>query len=116
MPVLTQTKSPLLVFGLQNGLAAEEIRQLRTRQGARRCQNPNLLLTRPVAPRALRRHDWTSTRLLQPPRERLLAQTGFQGQLPRTDRILPVKRVTIFCRKARENGFVTASSPSRPAD
>jgi hypothetical protein len=50
-------------------------------------QNPNLLLDRPVAPRALRRHDWKSTRLLQPPRERLLAQAGFQCQLPRTDRI-----------------------------
>ena len=29
---------------------------------------------------------------------------------------LPVKRVTIFCLKARENGFVTESLPSRPAD
>lgn len=29
---------------------------------------------------------------------------------------LPVRRVTIFCLKARENGFVTESWPSRPAD
>ena len=29
---------------------------------------------------------------------------------------LPVKRATIFCLKARENGFVTKSLPSRPAD
>jgi hypothetical protein len=28
---------------------------------------------------------------------------------------LPVKRVTIFCLNARENGFVTESLPSRPA-
>ena len=29
---------------------------------------------------------------------------------------LPGKRATIFCLNARENGFVTESSPSRPAD
>jgi hypothetical protein len=29
---------------------------------------------------------------------------------------LPVNRATIFCLKARENGFVTESLPSRPAD
>ena len=71
-PFLTQGQSPVLVFGLQYALALEQIRQLRTREGARRRQNPNLLLDRPVAPRAIRRHDWKSTRLLQPPRERLL--------------------------------------------
>jgi hypothetical protein len=38
-------------------------------------------------PRALRRHDRKTTRLLQPTRERLLPETRFPRQLPRADRI-----------------------------
>src|SRR3954470_15125756 len=86
-PFLAEGQSPLLVVRLEHVLAAKEIRQLGTRQGARLRQDPNLLLDRPIAPWALRRHDWKTTRLLHPPRKRLLPEARFQCQLPRTDRI-----------------------------
>ena len=113
-PSSPQGHSPLLVFGLQNAFPLEEIRQLATRERARSRQDPNLLLDRPVAPRALRRHGGKTTRLLPPPRERLLAEAGFQCQLPRTDRIFAGQarhHLLSKCQRERLRHRVVAFSP-----
>ena len=70
--------------------------------------NPNLLLDRPVVPRALRGHDWKNPIASCNHRESVCWRRPVSNASCRAlTASFPVKRVTIFCLKARR----MASSP-----
>jgi hypothetical protein len=75
-------------FGLQDAFALQKCGQLGTGQATCRCQDSDLVLNRPLASGSLRRHQRQRTRLLQPPRERLLPEAGLARELPGTHRIV----------------------------
>jgi hypothetical protein len=98
-------RSPLFVFRLEHILACQAFLQLGGGKRARLGQDPDLLLNRPVAPRAL--GGVTG---------RLLASCIHRDSVCSLIGSLPARRATIFCLKANKNGLVTGSFPSRPTE